>query len=322
MRDYTQLTQEERYQIEALLKMGHHQSEIATVLKRHKSTISREVGRNRGLRGYRPKQAQHLALARRETKAKPRIAPGTWEWVESLLREEWSPEQVSGWLSMEQGLHVSHEWIYQYVYADKRRGGDLHAHLRCQKKRRKRYGSNERRGQIRGRVSIDERPEIVEERSRTGDWEADTVIGKPGGPVLLTLAERRTRYSIIAKAPDKSAQAVTDALLTVLQPHADLVHTLTYDNGKEFAYHQTVAEGLDAQGYFAHPYHSWERGLNENTNGLIRQYLPKGTDFRTLTLEKVRSIMDRLNNRPRKCLGFKTPNQLFSRINPPVALTS
>ena len=117
MRDDTQLTQEERYQIEALLKMGHHQSEIAVVLKRHKSTISREVGRNRGLRGYRPKQAQHLALTRREAKAKPRIAPGTWEWVESLLREEWSPEQVSGWLSIEQGLHVSHEWIYQYVYA-------------------------------------------------------------------------------------------------------------------------------------------------------------------------------------------------------------
>ena len=142
------------------------------------------------------------------------------------------------------------------------------------------------------------------------------------GPVLLTLAERRTRYSVIAKAPDKSAQAVTDALLTALQPQADLVHTLTHDNGKEFAYHQTVAEGLEAQGYFAHPCHSWERGLNENTNGLIRQYLPKGADFRTLTLEQVRNIMDRLNNRPRKCLGFKTPNQLFSGINPPVALTS
>ena len=134
MRDDTQLIQEERYQIEALLKMGHHQSEVAVVLKRHKSTISREVRRNRGLRGYRPKQTQHLALARREAKAKPRIAPGTWEWVESLLREEWSPEQVRGWLSMEQGLHISHEWIYQYVYADKRRGGDLHAHLRCQKR--------------------------------------------------------------------------------------------------------------------------------------------------------------------------------------------
>jgi IS30 family transposase len=122
-----------------------------------------------------------------------------------------------------------------------------------------------------------------------------------------------------AKAPDKSAQAVTDALLTALQPHAESTAHLC--NGKEFAYHQTLAEGLDAQGYFAHPYHSWERGLNENTNGLIRQYLPKGTDFRTLTRAQVRSIMDRLNNRPRKCLGFKTPNQLFSGINPPVALT-
>ena len=322
MRDYTQLTQEERYQIEALLKMGHPQSRIAVVLKRHKSTISREVRRNRGLRGYRPKQAQRLALARREAKARLRIAPETWERVESLLCEDWSPEQVSGWLSQEQGLRVSHEWIYQHVHADKRRGGDLHTRLRCQKKRRKRYGSRDRRGQIRGRVSIDERPGVVGERSRIGDWEADTVIGRPGGPVLLTLAERRTRYSVIAKAPDKSAQAVTDALLTALQPQAGLVHTLTYDNGKEFAYHQTVAEGLDAQGYFAHPYHSWERGLNENTNGLIRQYLPKGADFRTLTLEQVRNIMDRLNNRPRKCLGFKTPNQLFSGINPPVALTS
>ena len=169
MSDCTQLTQEERHQIEALLKAGHPQSEIATVLKRHKSTISREFRRNRGLRGYRPKQAQRLALARREAKAKPRIAPGTWERVESLLCEEWSPEQVSGWLSGEQGLHVSHEWIHQHVYADKRQGGDLHTHLRCQKQRRKRYGSNDRRGRIRGRVAIDERPGIVEERSRIGD---------------------------------------------------------------------------------------------------------------------------------------------------------
>jgi len=151
---------------------------------------------------------------------------------------------------------------------------------------------------------------------------AVAVISMPTCVACSRLRSAGHATGIIAKAPDKSAQAVTDALLTVLQPHADLVHTLTYDNGKEFAYHQTVAEGLDAQGYFAHPYHSWERGLNENTNGLIRQYLPKGTDFRTLTLEKVRSIMDRLNNRPRKCLGFKTPNQLFSEINPPVALTS
>ena len=149
MRDDTQLTQEERHQIEALLKRGHPQSRIAVVLKRHKSTVSLEVRRNRGLRSHRPKQAQHLALARREAKARPRIAPGTWERVESLLREEWSPEQVSGWLPIEQGLHVSHEWVYQHVHADKRRGGDPQARLRCQKRRRKRCGSNDRRGQIR-----------------------------------------------------------------------------------------------------------------------------------------------------------------------------
>ena len=141
MSDCTQLTQEERYQIEALLKVDHPQSGIVALLKRHKSTISRELRRNRGLRGYRPGQAQRLALARREAKAKPRIAPGAWERVESLLCEEWSPEQVSGWLSGEQGLHVSHEWIHQHVYADKRQGGDLHTHLRCRKRRRKRQGA-------------------------------------------------------------------------------------------------------------------------------------------------------------------------------------
>jgi len=157
MRDCTQLTQEEGYQIEAFLQAGHPQSGIATVLKQDKSTISREVRRNCGLRGYRPKQAQRLALAHREAKAKPRVAPGTWERVESLPCEEWSPEQVSGWLSGEQGLHVSHEWIYQPVYADKRQGGDLHTHLGCQKQHRKRYGNNDRRGRIRNRVATDER---------------------------------------------------------------------------------------------------------------------------------------------------------------------
>ena len=205
MRDYTQLTQEERSQIEALLKVGHRQSKIATVLKRHKSTISREVGRNRGLHGYRSKQAQGLALARREAKAKPRIAPDTWERVESLLCEEWSPEQVSRLAIGGAGTACQSRMDLQHVYADKRQGGDLHTHRRCQKRRRKHYGSNERRGQIRGRVAIDERPGIVEERSRIGDWEADTMIGKPGSSVLVTLAEPKTRCSVIAKAPDKSA---------------------------------------------------------------------------------------------------------------------
>ena len=317
-----QLTQEQRYQIEALLKAGHNQTEIADVLEVHKSTISRELNRNRGLRGYRSKQAHELSLARRQNKAKPRIAAQQWQWVEQLLRDDWSPEQISLWLKATDRCSISHEWIYQYVYEDQRQGGDLHSHLRCQKQRRKRYGSNDRRGQIKGRVSIDKRPKIVENRSRIGDWEADTVIGRQGGSVLVTLAERKSRLSLIALAPDKSAQSVKEAMLRLLTPLTERVHTVTYDNGKEFAYHLDVAECLNAKGYFAHPYHSWERGLNENTNGLIRQYLPKGISFDALTDQDIQCIMDKLNNRPRKCLGIKTPNQVFFGINPPVALAS
>ena len=152
-------------------------------------------------------------------------------------------------------------------------------------------------------MPIDERQEVVEARSRIGDWEADTVIGKLGGAVLVTLVERRSRLSLIALAPNKTAKAVKAAILKVLQPLSAQVHTLTYDNGKEFAYHMEIAKVLKANGYFAHPYHSWERGLNENTNGLIRQYLPKGTDFNKLTDKQVLEIMDKLNNRPRKCLA-------------------
>ncbi len=319
---YTQLTQEQRYQIYALLKADHTQKEISDIIGVNKSTICRELKRNQGLRGYRPKQAHETAIGRRKDVAGVRITAKEWSRVEELLREDWSPEQISGWLANEEGIAISHEWIYLYVYDNKRDGGDLHLHLRCQKPRRKRYGSYDRRGQIKGRVSIDERPRIVEDRSRTGDWEADTVIGRPGGAVLVTLIERKNRQSIIALSPDKSANAVREAILQSLKPIASRVHTITYDNGKEFAHHLEISDALNAKGYFAHPYHSWERGLNENTNGLIRQYLPKGKSFDELTQQDIQLIMDKLNNRPRKCLGFKTPNQLFSGINPPVALGS
>ena len=316
MRGYTQLTRDERYQIYALRKAGHSQKEIAEVLGRSPSTISRELRRNKGLKGYRPEQAHRLAQNRKKERDRTRIPKSTWARVEQLLREDWSPEQVSGWLTREEGVSVSHERIYQHVYEDKRCGGDLHRHLRCQKPRRKRYGHYDRRGQIRERVSIDERPEVVKARSRIGDWEADTVIGKPGGAVLVTLVERRSRLSLIALAPNKTAEAIKVAILKGLQPLSAQVHTLTYDNGKEFAYHMEIAKVLKADGYFAHPYHSWERGLNENTNGLIRQYLSKGTDFNKLTDRQVLEIMDKLNNRPRKCLGYKTPNQVFFGMAP------
>ena len=322
MKHYTQLTREERYQISALKAAGHNQVDIAKVIGRHKSTVSRELARNRGLRGYRPKQANHFAENRRQARSTRRITPESWIRVERLLREDWSPEQVSHWLRNEEGIFVSPEWIYQYILQDKQSGGDLHKHLRCQKKRKKRYGSPDRRGQIKGRISIDERPDVVAQRGRIGDWEADTVIGKQGGTVLVTLVERKTRWSTIGKAPNRTAQKVKAVILECLQPLESQVQTLTYDNGKEFAHHQEISKELRCRSYFAHPYHSWERGLNENTNGLIRQFFPKGKDLSEVTVNEVQAVMDKLNNRPRKCLGFKTPNQVFLGINPPVALTT
>lgn len=322
MKQYTQLTQEQRYQIDGLNKSGYTQTEMAQELGVHKSTISRELKRNCGLRGYHPKQAQRMTEARRSHQYRARIDDHTWNWVERLLQEDWSPQQISSWLKQEKALHVSHEWIYLYIYGDKQEGGDLHTHLRSQKKRRKRYGGRDRRGQIKGRVSIEERPAVVDERARIGDWEADTVIGEPGGAVLVTLVERKSRLSLQGLAVNKSAQAVKDVIMKLLKPIAERVLTLTYDNGKEFAYHREISDELDAQGFFAHPYHSWERGLNENFNGLIRQYLPKKTSFNHLVENDIKTIMDKLNNRPRKCLGFKTPNQVFFGINPTVALAS
>lgn len=319
---YTQLTREERYQISALKAVGQSKTEIAKVLGRHKSTIGREMTRNCGLRGYRPKQADRLAANRRQEKPTCRISCDSWLRVKQLLHEYWSPEQISHWLHQEENIHVSPEWIYQYVLRDKQDGGNLYKYLRCQKQRKKRYGKPDRRGQIKGRVSIDERPKIVNERSRIGDWEADTVIGKQGGDVLVTLVERKTRWSIIGKAPNRTAAEVRAVIVKRLLPLSEHVHTLTYDNGKEFALHQDIDKELQSCGYFAHPYHSWERGLNENTNGLIRQFLPKGKDLSEVTDKDIQRVMDKLNNRPRKCLGFKTPNQVFFGINPPVALTS
>lgn len=319
---YTQLTQEERYQISALLKAGLNQTDIAMILNRHKSTISREIRRNTGLRGYRPKQAQRLTEERRQDKIQPRISNSVWPDVEKLLRQDWSPEQISLWLKSEKDIAISHEWIYQYILQDKTYGGDLYRHLRCQKQRRKRYGSYNRRGQLIDRVSIDERPAVVDLRSRIGDWELDTIIGKGHKQAIVSLTERKSRYTLIQKVKRKTAQCVTNAIINLLSPISNQVHTLTSDNGKEFAGHKSIADKLNAKFYFAHPYASWERGLNENTNGLIRQYFPKSRDFTTITQKEINRAMHKLNNRPRKCLGIKTPNQVFLGINPPVALVS
>ena len=319
---YTQLTQEERYQIYVLMKAGHNQSETATLLQRHKSTISREFRRNRGLRGYRPNQAQRLSQERGNNKAQLRISQALWCEVEQLLQLDWSPEQISLWLKAEKRMLISHEWIYQHILVDKHRGGSLHNHLRCQKQRRKRYGAYSRRGQIVDRVSIDERPKVVDLKNRIGDWELDTLIGKGHKQAIVSLTERKSRFTLIQKVTRKSAQSVTSTIIDLLSPLSNLVLTMTSDNGKEFAGHKAIAQRLKAPFYFAHPYSPWERGLNENTNGLIRQYFPKSRDFTTITQQEINHVMNRLNNRPRKCLGIKTPNQVLLGINPTVALAS
>jgi IS30 family transposase len=321
MRTYTQLTQEQRYQIYALLKAGNKQTQIAHIIKVHKSTISRELRRNRGLRGYRPKQAHQFTLSRRK-KARYRIADNTWEWIEILIRQEWSPEQISGWLRENFGIPISHEWIYQYLLKDKQAGGDLHRHLRCQKKRRKRYGSYDRRGKLKNRVSIDERPAIVDTRQRLGDWEVDTIIGKGHRHAIVSLSDRKSRLSLLKKIDRKTAEAVADAVIELLKPLVGRTHTITADNGKEFADHERIAKDLQADVFFAHAYSSWERATNENANGLIRQYFPKKRSFSTIDQQEIEFVVERLNNRPRKCLGFKTPNQVFFNHSSVVALQS
>ena len=227
---YTHLTREERYQIYALKEAKHSQSEIAEIMNRSKSTISRELKRNCGKRGYRPKQSHEMYLARIPKNNGRRISDETWAVVDEKLAMYWSPEQISGRLKADGMPSVSHESIYKRIYAAKRAGGVLHKSLRCQKQRRKRYGSRERRGTIPNQVSIDERPAIVEGRHRFGDWEGDLVIGAGQQQALVTLNERKSRYALIGKVVRKTADAVSDTMVSLLTPFADWVHTLTTDN--------------------------------------------------------------------------------------------
>lgn len=322
MQVYTQLTREERYQIWGLRASGKGPTEIAQALNRHPSTISRELNRNSGLRGYRPKQAQHLALARRKAKVTRRISEELWQDIERLIRDEWSPEQIVGRLKRERDALISHEWIYQYVYADKHKGGDLHLYLRCRKKRRKRYGSYDRRGQIKGRVSIECRPQVVERRSRLGDWEGDTMSGGVRSGGLVTVVDRKSRYTRLARVARKGAPEVRAALRHCLGAMA--AKTLTLDNGTEFTDHSGIRSDTGAKVYFAHPYCSWERGTNENTNGLVRQYFPKGTDLASLSDAEVEAVQAKLNHRPRKSLDYRTPHEVYFGVKSllTVALTT
>jgi len=318
MRTYNQLTRDQRYQISYLKAMGHNGKEIAHEIGVHKSTISRELKRNGCEHSYRPKQADEKAMSRK-AKSKPRITESTWGLVEEKLRDDWSPEQVSGWLKR-YGIRISHEWIYHHIVVDKHSGGNLYIHLRCQKKRRKRYGKYSKRGMIPNRVSIEERPKVVELRERLGDWEVDTLIGKGHRGALVSLVDRKSRFTLIQPVGQCVADSVSQVVISLLSPFTNQVHTITGDNGKEFAKHEQVTEALQAMFFFAHPYSAWERGTSENTNGLIRQYFPKDTDFSKVTDIQAVFVANKLNHRPRKCLGFHTPFEVHLQYT--VALES
>lgn len=323
MDNYSQLTSEQRYQIYALLKAGHTQTLIGQVLGKHKSTICREIRRNTGNRGYRPIQAQRFCDQRKQGKYAGRFSASDWHLIEHLLCEhQWSPEQICLRLKADDILEISHERIYQHIILDKQTGGDLHTYLRERVKRRKRYGSGkERRGQIPNQTSIDERPAAVEARDVPGaDWEGDLIVGSKHKQAIVTLVDRCTRYTFMAKVPFKTAQAVQEAICGCLSSVKEIFRSCTLDNGKEFSNHEKISQILQGQVYFAHPYSSWERGTNENTNGLIRQYFPKNCDFSTITEERLKAVQDKLNNRPRKILNMKTPNELLFGISPNVAL--
>ncbi len=298
------------------MKAGHSLSEIAALLRRHRSTIYREVSRNSGLRGYRPTQAEKLASLRAErSRNAPKIGRNLWLSVTELLEEKLNPEQISA------QLEVSHETIYKHVYVDRSLGGDLYRHLRCQKKRRKRCaGGRDRRGQIIGRRPISERPTNVEKRSQIGHWEGNTLIGKGHKQAIVSLVERKSGYAVLKKVTMKTSELVSSAIIQGLRPIAYKVKTITFDNGREFSDHAKIDEALDSVSYFADPFSSWQRGSNENLNGLVRQYIPKTRRLSTVTHDELAMIKDRLNDQPRKRLGFKTPNEVFQASIKSVAL--
>ena len=288
---------------------------IASTIGVHKSTVSRELKRNCDRRSgrYNPSLAQRKYEERQRGKPKlQRFTEDVRKRVEGMLSMDYSPEQIAGRCRLDGLECVSHERIYQHVWDDKRRGGDLHTHLRRKgRKYRKRGAAKDTRGIIRERVSIEQRPKVVDERSRFGDIEIDLVLGANHKKALLTANDRATRLSWIALLDGKHSDAVAEAVARLLGPFKGLLHTVTSDNGKEFAGHLDMAKALGVDYYFAHPYHSWERGANENMNGLIRQYLPKGTSFENLSDDDILLIQNKLNNRPRKKLGFKTPIEYF-----------
>ncbi len=284
------------------------------------STIPRELRRNRTGGQYEPGSA-HVAAWRRRYYAKKavKMTPQVRLVIEEKLRKDWAPEQISGWMKKTgQEVQVSHQRIYDYAVRDRLNSGRLYLHLHHRHKpRRKRKGKPEYYGLIKGRIGIEERPAIVEEKARLGDWEMDTIIGANHKGALVSLVERCSKYTLIAGVPTKHAQPIAEKVIDLLKPIKDAVHTLTVDNGKEFADHQNIANALDAKVYFAHPYSPWQRGLSENTNGLIGQYFPKKKYLASVQQSEIDVVIDKLNNRPRKPLNCDTPTQKFEKMRAP-----
>jgi len=310
---HSQLTLAQRYIIFAYLQARISKRQMAVSLNVHHSTIFREIARNSTNGKYDPETAEKTTQTRRRHAKKYRkIAPHVWELVEKMLQLDFSPEQIAGSLNGSGNKIISHETIYQYVLADKANAGTLWKHLRwSHKKKRKRYGTRDRRGVIPDRVSIDERPAIVDKKERVGDWEIDTAIGKKHQGAIIVAVDRKTKLTILGHSPYKRAELVSQEIIRMLEPIKTQVLTITVDNGKEFAQHKTIAKQLAADVYFAHPYSAWERGLNENTVGLVRQYFPKNISLRNVDPEKLQAAQNRLNIRPRKTLGFLSPLYVF-----------
>lgn len=314
MRKYRQLTSGERYVIAALKRQGFTKAEMARVLGRHPSTIGRELRRNERSGGaYVAFVAEQMCRARRSrSRRNRRVRREDWALVVAHLEEQWSPEQISGRLRRTGQLRISHETIYRYIWEDRRRGGLLYRHLRgAHKKRRKRYGRYDSRGRLAGKRLISERPPGAENRSRVGHLEGDTMLGSSDKHCVLTLVDRKSGYLLLGKLEARTAKATNRRAIALIRRAQRAVRTVTVDNGTEFHGYKTIEAATRARFYFATPHHSWERGTCENTNGLLRQYLPKKKSLARVTQADCNRIARRLNTRPRKRLDYLTPAECY-----------
>lgn len=311
---YRRLCATDRKVIGNLKQAGSSQQEIGQAVGFSQSTISKELSRNRGAKGYRNVQAERLARERQDAK-KPRskvVSGAMLELVEERLRSKHSPDQISRKLGLE-GIQVSHESIYRHVSLDKKNGGELWRELRINGKRRYRRRSKAGRAEkIPDRVDIDQRPPEINTRESYGHWEADLIQGAAGSGYLLSLYERKSRVGKLYKLDSKCSEGTSLGIIMILRGLA--VESITYDNGLEFALHGFVNRLLDCKSFFCKPYRSWEKGGVENFNGLVRQYFPKGMDFGAITLERLHEVQEELNNRPRNILGYQTPNDLLDLL--------